>query len=310
MKRAIRITTAAVIAVILGNTSLKAIDLGKIGTVSNNKVNFDEIVSSSKQPMYLLEDTVVHSDASDVSASTGTETKGTIVNVLEVQGENAEILTSSGGVGYVPVAALTDRPELIFNSADMTKYASEDNVEVKSMPSEDSSTIGTLSQNTEIHVTGTNDYDYWRIEADGFSGYMKRSDMLDAPVKQQPEIVVNYIDDSSTNASYDAPVSAWDGAVLSPSAGTVAGPSGKETYYNLDMSGVVSIMSAFGYSSSDYWVRSDGVKMLGDYVMVAANLTLRPRGSLVATSLGTGIVADTGGFAAYNPTQLDVAVAW
>ena len=81
----------------------------------------------------------------------------------------------------------------------------------------------------------------------------------------------------------------------------------KETYYNLDMSGVISIMRGIG-NNDQYWVRSDGVKMLGDYVMVAANLNIRPRGSLVETSLGTGIVCDTGGFAAVNPTQLDIAV--
>ena len=50
--------------------------------------------------------------------------------------------------------------------------------------------------------------------------------------------------------------------------------------------------------------------MLGDYVMVAANFGLRPRGSLVPTSMGMGIVCDTGGFAAANPTQLDIATAW
>ena len=75
------------------------------------------------------------------------------------------------------------------------------------------------------------------------------------------------------------------------------------------MSGVISIMRGIG-NNDQYWVRSDGVKMLGDYVMVAANLNIRPRGSLVETSLGTGIVCDTGGFAAVNPTQLDIAVNW
>ena len=44
--------------------------------------------------------------------------------------------------------------------------------------------------------------------------------------------------------------------------------------------------------------------------MVAANLGVHPRGSLVETSLGTGIVVDTGGFAEGNPTQLDIAVDW
>ena len=101
----------------------------------------------------------------------------------------------------------------------------------------------------------------------------------------------------------------WKGPVLSKSRGTITGPSGKETYYNLNMNGVVKIMRRMGVEG-EYWVRDDGVKMLGDYIMVAANLDLRPRGSLVETSLGTAMVCDTGGFASRNPTQIDVAVAW
>lgn len=96
---------------------------------------------------------------------------------------------------------------------------------------------------------------------------------------------------------------------LTPSAGVFQGPSGKETYYNLPMDGVIAIMRGMG-NNDPYWVRGDGVKMLGNYVMVAADLSIRPRGSLVATSLGTGIVCDTGSFAYSNPTQLDIAVAW
>ncbi len=103
--------------------------------------------------------------------------------------------------------------------------------------------------------------------------------------------------------------SSWDGEVINPSAGTVVGPSGQETYYNLDMSGVVQIMRSMGNNDA-YWVRDDGVKMLGDYVMVAADLSIRPRGSVVDTSLGPGIVCDTGGFIFTNPTQLDIAVSW
>lgn len=87
------------------------------------------------------------------------------------------------------------------------------------------------------------------------------------------------------------------------------GPSGKETYYNLPMQGVVNIMRGMG-NNDPYWVRDDGVKMLGDYVMIAAHLGIRPRGSLVPTSLGMGIVCDTGGFASGNPTQIDIATAW
>lgn len=101
----------------------------------------------------------------------------------------------------------------------------------------------------------------------------------------------------------------WNGSVLRTSAGVNYGPSGKETYYNLPMDGVVSIMRGIG-NNEPYWVRDDGVKMLGNYVMIAAHLGIRPRGSLVPTSLGMGIVCDTGGFASGNPTQIDIATAW
>lgn len=106
----------------------------------------------------------------------------------------------------------------------------------------------------------------------------------------------------------------WDqSGQLSTFSGIYYGPSGKETYYNLDMSGIVSIMRGMGYSEDayPYWVRDDGCKMFGDYIMVACNLDIRPRGTLVATSLGTGIVVDTSPvFVGENATQVDVAVTW
>lgn len=104
----------------------------------------------------------------------------------------------------------------------------------------------------------------------------------------------------------------WDGPVLTARAGTVMGPSGKETYYNLPMQGVVRTMRGLGYDAVNwhYWIRSDGVKMFGSYVMCACNLSLRPKGTLVDTSLGTGICVDTGGFAKHNPYQIDIATNW
>ncbi len=101
----------------------------------------------------------------------------------------------------------------------------------------------------------------------------------------------------------------WDGTRLTPRRGTIWGPSGKETYYNLPMQGVVSIMRRMG-NTDPYWEREDGCKMLGDYIMVAANLDVHPRGSYVKTSLGMAIVCDTGTFAMYNPYQIDIAVTW
>lgn len=104
----------------------------------------------------------------------------------------------------------------------------------------------------------------------------------------------------------------WDGSVLTRSKGVNYGPSGKETYYNLPMGGVVRIMRNMGFDAENYpyWVREDGVKMLGDFVLCACNLSIHPRGSLVDTSLGKGMCADTGGFAKHNPTQIDIATSW
>ena len=82
-----------------------------------------------------------------------------------------------------------------------------------------------------------------------------------------------------------------------------------ETYYNLDMSVVVQVAQSRGIAG-EYHVRSDGAKMIGDYIMVAACYDVHPYGSLVNTSLGMGIVVDTGGFIEWNPTGCDIACDW
>ena len=78
------------------------------------------------------------------------------------------------------------------------------------------------------------------------------------------------------------------------------------------MGGVISAMRRAGYSEQEYpyWIREDGVKMLGNYVMVAASYDIRPLGTILESSLGMAIVCDTGSFAKTNPTQLDIAVSW
>ena len=97
---------------------------------------------------------------------------------------------------------------------------------------------------------------------------------------------------------------------LTKSGGVYYGPSGKETYYNLNMNGVVSNAQNMGIEG-EYWVREDGCKMYGDYVICAADLNVHPRGSLVESSLGTCIVLDTGGFATNGSgVALDIAVDW
>ena len=113
-------------------------------------------------------------------------------------------------------------------------------------------------------------------------------------------------EDNTSSAEF---VPSWDGPILNASAGIVQGPSGSETFYNLDMSGVIYLMKNLGYDYN-YWIRDDGVKMYGKYVMCAADLSIRPKGTIIETSLGTGIVCDTGGFVTIDSNRLDIAVNW
>lgn len=121
----------------------------------------------------------------------------------------------------------------------------------------------------------------------------------------------NYVDNEQVDTNVeDVSSSIWNGPKLTSFSGICYGPSGKETYYNMNMSQVVTNLKNKGYSG-DYWVRSDGVKMFGNYVMTAARYADHPYGSVVATSLGDAIVCDTGGFATYNSgVALDIAVSW
>jgi hypothetical protein len=121
----------------------------------------------------------------------------------------------------------------------------------------------------------------------------------------EEEIVI----ENNVQESYDY---SYSGNVLTASAGRIQGPSGEETYYNLDMSGVIYYMRQLGYDEVNYpyWVRDDGCKMLGPYIMVAANLNIRPKGTILECSLGTAMVCDTGGFASWNTYGLDIATTW
>lgn len=132
------------------------------------------------------------------------------------------------------------------------------------------------------------------------------------PNKQVEEIIDDenaeeelYKVESTSNDTPSQPENTNTG-ILTPSKGVNYFNGRKETYYNLDMSGCVSIMRGLG-NNDEYWIRSDGCKMLGNYIMCAADLSVYPRGSLVETSLGIAIVVDTGYL---ESNQIDIAVSW
>lgn len=171
------------------------------------------------------------------------------------------------------------------------KVYAKDNLIIYSKPQKSSTMISTFITNDKIKVLGVSKNSKWfkvkykgRIRYTTVSGTSKKK-----------------------NKKYK-----YKGKKLNARMGVCYGPSGRETYYNMNMSNVISTMRRLGFSAKKYpyWVRDDGCKMLGKYIMVGANLKTHPRGSLVKTSLGTAIVCDTGGFARRNPRALDLATTW
>ena len=281
------------------NTSFSALAPEKSGTSE-----FEELLAADKQDMYLLKDTDIISDNTNTASVIDSQLAGSTVSVITIDGSMCKVLTENGRVGYMPLTRLTAKKEYVFVPQDVIKYAKEGTV-LLGIPFDNGTEIEVLDENDEIHIIGTNEFQYWEVETDGRTCYVSKDDLMD-----EKKIII--ITPPPTPQRYDdggGYTPNWDGTVLNPRNGAIIGPSGKETYYNLPMQGVINIMRSAGFNY-EYWVRSDGVKMYGDYVMIAADLSIRPRGSLVPTSLGMGIVCDTGTFIYTNPTQIDIAVAW
>ncbi|MGM9941156.1 MAG: SH3 domain-containing protein [Bulleidia sp.] len=291
-KRILKILPVATAAVLVSSQQLLAYDSIRISRSLNGSDAsnvFESTVNQNKQQMYAVLDTNILSQPSSVASAVERVSKGASLYVVNIEGEMCQVLTESGNTGYVSVTKLTDTSTYVFHDADAVVYV-QDGTEVRTQPDDNAPVVNTLSKNTEVHVTGVNEHNYTRVSIDGGTYYI-------------------HSDNLSENRIYTPQPSFWTGAILTPGSGTIIGPSGKETYYNLNMSVCVANAQRAG-AQGEYWVREDGVKMLGDYVMVAANFAIRPLGTIVPTSLGMGIVVDTGGFALNNPTQLDIAVAW
>ena len=268
---------------------------GKLGNTSSlaglpGAHVFETTVNQNKQLMYVSSDANVLSDISSVSSSVEKITKGQEVYVIGIDGEMCQVLTSSGKTGYVSIRSLTDGTDNVFHDAQGVYYCTE-GTEVRIRPNQNASIFTVLSENTQLQVTGVNDHGYARVLIDGVEYYVLTENLSEKKI-YTPKVYT-----------------LWNGPVLTPGAGTIIGPSGKETYYNLNMSVCVQNAKNAG-AQGDYWVREDGVKMLGDYVMVAADFSIRPLCTIVPTSLGMGIVVDKGSFIMNNQMQLDIAVAW
>lgn len=82
----------------------------------------------------------------------------------------------------------------------------------------------------------------------------------------------------------------------------------KETYYNLPMDRVLERADRNFGSHHKRWVNADGCKMYGPYIICAGPVEMY--GEIVETSLGEGIILDTGAFCLENKHALDLATTW
>lgn len=196
------------------------------------------------------------------------------------------VIEQHGGMDHITSNLLDD-----FNDLKKFGFVKENGNLITDFSSEEKAS--SVNKGDKLNIIGENNK-FYKVEVDNNVFYIEKDNVVFE--KDRSDIIeeISFI---------------WTGPKLTKSKGVNQGPSGKETYYNLPMSGAIKTMRRMG-NNDKYWVREDGCKMLGDYIMIAANLKVRPRGSLVETSLGTGIVCDTGGFAKRNPKQIDIAVNW
>ncbi len=275
-------------------------------TLGNPEDSYDEEAVLERldesEVKYLNADTGLLVKPQMLSAVTDDLKKRDSVYVLEENDDYAWILDTEGNTGWVSSELLKDSKDEIFDEVNQVMYAL-DTVSVYAEPSKDSQALTQLEQNDAVTVTGLSDT-YARTEVNGVTGYVLKDSLQDHKLTFSERL---------KTIQNEPVVYTWNGAVLSTSKGSVYGPSGKETYYNLNMSGVISVMRSMGFHEAEYpyWVRKDGARMLGPYVMVAADLRSHPKGSVMDISLGKALVCDTGEFAVNGSgTSVDVAVTW
>lgn len=91
------------------------------------------------------------------------------------------------------------------------------------------------------------------------------------------------------------------------------GPSGREGYYTGSAYFAVKAARARGFSERDYpyhVTKDTKLKMLGPYIICAADFHRYPPCSIVDTSLGKAIVLDTIGSSGLATRDIDILTAW
>ena len=261
----------------------------------------------------------IHADETTTSATTEVTKNDDNTYTIQNKDQNIEVTYSAETSTSVPTTTETKKDDAstkkdtdktlstnhkikikeVKTKVNKTMYVTaKDGLNVRRTPNTNKKSKGTLPYRKAVKVIATIDNSHWvQIKYGSSDSYVSKN-FLSYKRPKKLKKKKSYVN------SYK-----YNGPKLTRRKGVNYGPSGKETYYNMRMTGVIRNMRRRGYKGK-YWIRKDGAKMLGNYVMVAANLRIRPYGTKVKTSLGMGIVCDTGSFAKYNTKQLDIAVNW
>ena len=93
---------------------------------------------------------------------------------------------------------------------------------------------------------------------------------------------------------------------LTAKLGTIQYNGHTESWYDLPMGTVVQRAQDMGIHC-EYWIRDDGVKMFGPWVIVAAHPS-KIKYTRIDTSLGEGIILDT--HEKLDKELIDIATTW
>ncbi len=168
----------------------------------------------------------------------------------------------------------------------------------RSAPDDESGIIINLPKYTSLYYLRDVENDYVEAICNNAVGYVKK----DTVVASYEEIL-----QQMAQEGYIMPA---ETGRLTATKGIAYGPVGKESYYNLDMSMIVCRMQRKAFPGV-YWIRQDGCKMYGAFVMVAADFNIFPIGSIVPTTLGPSVVTDTGSFTRNGSgVMFDIATSW
>lgn len=306
------------------NTNINNTDLANINSLNNNLPNINEFNSQADNPEInndnLFQILNTSNDKITQNENTQENTEAVVLPMSDASEDVnhcdiVDLLNTQEQEEYQKdmINNIEDEPsDIIFVSDDFYPvnrkgYLIEDAVIRKDIM--DFAPYKTVNKNTVLNIVEENT-NFYKILMDNYQLYVEK-DFVSLNL-QDLELIRKETEKAKNKSSINnaVPVSYnWNGSVLSKSKGVNHGPSGKETYYNLPMQGVINIMRRLG-NNNKYWIRKDGCKMLGNYIIAAANLKIRPRGSIVNTSLGKAIVCDTGSFAKRNAYQLDIATTW